>query len=442
MEPLTDERVLEIIKKEMSKGDLLGVITQLGGQTSLRLSQHLEEANIPIIGTSFKSILLSEDRKKFSKLLKKLNLNQPESLSVNSILDAKRKLNTFKYPVLVRPSNVLGGRSMKILNSSTELEHYLNTNSGLTRLGSLLIDNFLKNATEVDVDAICDGEQTYIAGIMEHIEKAGIHSGDSACVLPPFSLKQKILNDIKNASLEISKGLKVKGLLNIQFAVCNNKLFVLEANPRASRSLPFVIKSTGVPLVEVAIGIMLGKKLKDFNLHNIQIKHYSVKESVFAFTQIPDADMLLGPEMKSTGECMGWDSDIYRAFSKSQLAAGNKIPDKGVLLALDQLTFKEKGLVNKLSFKKVFLDKYTLEKNEQELVQFIKDNKINMVYVNNKTDECKNLRRAILISGICYFTSFESFKLAVNAISMGKTNVKDINEIQSLPILEENQLVV
>ena len=325
-EPLTFEDVMNIIDKE--KPD--GVIVQFGGQTPLNLAHRLEKAGAPIIGTSVRSIDKAENRDKFARVLKKLNIAQPANGSTSSKKATLSIAKKIGYPVLVRPSYVLGGRAMKIVYNEAELKKFIENVEDISKEKPILIDKFLEDAVEVDVDAVSDGKLTVIGGIMEHIEEAGVHSGDSACVLPPYTLSDDIVDTIKKSTLALSKELKVKGLMNIQFAVKEDKVYVLEVNPRASRTVPFVSKSTGIPLAKIAAKVMAGKSLKELGFtEQKEVTHISVKESVMPFTRFSGVDILLGPEMKSTGEVMGIDSSFGNAFYKAQLAAGQNLPLKG-----------------------------------------------------------------------------------------------------------------
>jgi len=325
-EPLTREDVLHIINKE--KPD--GVIVQFGGQTPLNLAVPLAKAGVPILGTSPDSIDRAEDRKRFQQFLHKLNLLQPENGTAQTAEEALVIAARIGYPVVVRPSYVLGGRAMRIVYNERDLTSYMNSAIDVSPDRPILIDKFLKDAVEIDVDAISDGENTIIGGIMQHIEEAGIHSGDSACVLPPHSLSKEMIETIKSATRAMAAELKVKGLMNIQFAVKENVLYILEVNPRASRTVPFVSKATGVPLAKLATKVMLGKTLPELGLtEEVVVAHYAVKEAVFPFDRFENVDTLLGPEMKSTGEVMGMDVCLGLAFAKAQLAAGQKIPTEG-----------------------------------------------------------------------------------------------------------------
>jgi carbamoyl-phosphate synthase large subunit len=327
-EPLTREDVLHIVETEKP----FGVIVQFGGQTPLNLSTPLFQAGVPILGTQPESIDRAEDRKLFQAMLHKLGLIQPENGTATSVAEAAAVAETIGYPVVVRPSYVLGGRAMKIVYDPKELENFTLLAIAASPNHPVLIDKFLEDAVEVDVDAISDGETTIIGGIMEHIEEAGIHSGDSACVLPPYSLKPAILEEITRATKAMAAELHVVGLMNVQYAVKNDRLFVLEVNPRASRTIPFVSKATGVPLAKLATKIMLGKTLKELGLiTEIAPSHISVKEAVMPFNRFPDVDTLLGPEMKSTGEVMGIDEDLGSAYAKAQLGAGQNLPLEGAV---------------------------------------------------------------------------------------------------------------
>lgn len=327
-EPLTHEDVLHIVETE--KPD--GVIVQFGGQTPLNLAMSLLEAGVPIIGTSPQSIEQAEDRKHFQAMLNKLSLVQPANGTARSVKEALKEARRIGYPVIVRPSYVLGGRAMKIVYNDEEMENYTRLAIVASPEYPVLIDKFLEDAVEVDVDAVCDGQITVIGGIMEHIEAAGVHSGDSACVLPPYSLKTEEIKEIAAATKSMAKELNVIGLMNVQYAIKDGRLYVLEVNPRASRTVPFVSKATGVPLARIATMVMAGKTLAELGFtQQVHPDHISVKEAVLPFDRFPEADTLLGPEMKSTGEVMGIDTDFGRAYAKSQIAAGQRLPEKGAV---------------------------------------------------------------------------------------------------------------
>ena len=325
-EPVTLEDVLHILKTE----NPYGVIVQFGGQTPLNLAKGLEAAGAPILGTSPDAIDRAEDRKRFQEIVNLLNLKQPDNETAMDVSEAVRAAERIGYPVVVRPSYVLGGRSMEIVYDSDALRKFMEKAIHVSPGHPILIDKFLEDAIEVDVDAISDGIDTVVAGIMEHIEEAGIHSGDSACVLPPITFSQDLLDLIEKQTKMIAKELRVVGLMNIQYAVKDGVLYVLEVNPRASRTIPFVSKAIGVPLAKLATKVMLGKSLKDLNfMSTLHPDHISVKEAVFPFSRFPNVDILLGPEMKSTGEVMGIDHSFGMAFAKSQMAAGFRLPTEG-----------------------------------------------------------------------------------------------------------------
>jgi carbamoyl-phosphate synthase large subunit len=327
-EPLTREDVLHIVEQEKPEG----VIVQFGGQTPLNLSVPLAEAGVPILGTSPESIYRAEDRDHFQKMLRKLNILQPPNGIATNEEEALKIAAEIGYPVVVRPSFVLGGRAMEIVYDRADLELYIRNAVQVSPGKPVLIDRFLEHAVEIDVDAISDGELTVIGGIMEHIEEAGIHSGDSACVLPPISLKSRIIEEVKVHTKAMARELNVIGLMNVQYAVKDNRIYVLEVNPRASRTVPFVSKATGVPLAKLATKIMMGERLKDLGFsEEVTPSYVSVKESVFPFARFPGVDTLLGPEMRSTGEVMGIDQSFGLAFAKSQLAAGQKLPLSGTV---------------------------------------------------------------------------------------------------------------
>jgi carbamoyl-phosphate synthase large subunit len=325
-EPLTLEEVMNIVDRE--KPD--GVIVQFGGQTPLKLALSLERAGVPIIGTSPDSIDLAEDRERFAELLKRLDIKQPDNGIARSFDEAFKIASRLGYPVLVRPSYVLGGRAMQIVYDGDALRDYITHAVSASPQHPVLIDKFLDDAIEIDVDALGDGDDVVIGGIMEHIERAGVHSGDSACSLPPKSIGPEIQDEIRRHTIALAKALNVRGLMNIQFAVQGSNVFVLEVNPRASRTVPFVSKAIGVPLAKIAARIMVGRKLKDLGLtREVRPKHVSVKEAVFPFNKFPGVDTLLGPEMKSTGEVMGIDNSFGIAFAKAQLGGGMRLPQAG-----------------------------------------------------------------------------------------------------------------
>ncbi len=330
-EPLTIESVLEILRVEQQAGTLLGVIVQFGGQTPLKLARGLEAADIPILGTSPDAIDLAEDRERFQKLLEELKLVQPHNGIARTRDEAFAVAREVGFPVVIRPSYVLGGRAMEIVRDDAGLDRYIREAVVVSGNSPVLIDSYLSGAVEVDVDALCDGESVHVAGVMEHIEEAGVHSGDSACALPPYSLSPAIVDEIKRQTKAMALGLNVVGLMNVQFAVKGDEIYVLEVNPRASRTVPFVAKAVGAPVAAIAARIMAGEKLDAFDLPDPNIPRVAVKEAVLPFARFPGVDTILGPEMRSTGEVMGLDVNFDRAFLKSQIAAGVQMPDSGLV---------------------------------------------------------------------------------------------------------------
>ncbi len=329
-EPLTEEDVISLVRREQSNGTVLGCIVQYGGQTPLKLSLALTRAGIPILGTSADAIDLAEDRERFQQLLQRLGLRQPENGIARSTEEAERITDRIGYPVVIRPSYVLGGRAMEIVHDNRGLQRYMREAVVVSGDNPVLIDRYLNDAIEVDVDCISDGESVYVAGVMEHIEEAGIHSGDSACALPPYSLSPAMITELKAETEAMAKAIGVVGLMNVQYAIKDNEVFVLEVNPRASRTVPFVAKATGVAVAKIGARVMAGAKLSEFKLDDDAVaRHVAVKEAVFPFNRFPDVDTILGPEMKSTGEVMGLDASFERAFAKSQLGAGVKLPLQG-----------------------------------------------------------------------------------------------------------------
>ena len=329
-EPLTDEDVIELIRVEESRGSLLGVIVQLGGQTPLKLADALSKAGIPILGTSPDAIDLAEDRERFQALLNDLELRQPANGLARSPAEAEHVAAKIGYPVVIRPSYVLGGRAMEIIHDPQALHRYISKAVQVSGTKPVLLDSYLQDAIEVDVDVVADGESVYVAGVMQHIEEAGVHSGDSACSLPPHTLSIDLVAELKSQSKALARALSVVGLMNVQFAIKDDEIYVLEVNPRASRTVPFVAKATGVPIAKIAARVMAGEPLKTFKLQEQSLlDHVSVKEAVFPFARFPGADIILGPEMKSTGEVMGIARDFRSAFAKAQLGAGSKLPTQG-----------------------------------------------------------------------------------------------------------------
>ncbi len=327
-EPLTLENVLNIYDRERPDG----VILQLGGQTPLNLAKGLKAAGVPIFGTSPEAIALAEDRDLFQNLLTELDLCQPPNGIALSYEDARECASKIGYPVLVRPSFVLGGRAMEIVWDDGQLEKYMSYALDVNPGFPILVDKFLDEAIEVDVDSICDGEQVVIGGILEHIEECGVHSGDSSCTLPPYSLSEQVLQEIRKITRKLGMALKVRGLMNCQYAVKGDQVYIIEVNPRASRTIPFVSKTIGVPLAKLAAKVMVGEKLSDLGFeHEVQIRHIAVKKSVFPFDRFPGSDIILGPEMKSTGEAMGIDDSFGMSFAKSHMSANQDLPLEGMV---------------------------------------------------------------------------------------------------------------
>jgi carbamoyl-phosphate synthase large subunit len=439
-EPLTAEDVLEIVDIEKSRGTLHGMIVQYGGQTPLKLARALEAAGVPIIGTSPDAIDLAEDRERFKALITKLGLRQPENDICFSMKEVEERAGSMGYPLVVRPSYVLGGSNMAIVHDHEALMEYLRKSTIDFSDGPLLLDGFLSDAVEVDVDAIADGKDVYIAGIMEHIEEAGIHSGDSACSLPPYSLSAKIIAEIKEQTTKLALALKVRGLMNVQFALQGEDIYILEVNPRASRTVPFVAKSTNVPIAKIAARVMAGESLASFGLKEKKLNHVAVKEAVLPFARFPNVDVILGPEMKSTGEAMGLDRDFGSAFAKSQLSASNHLPLAGTVFisvkdsdkkhvkdlakTLKQLGYNiiaTRGTAN-------FLEKSGIEvvhvnkvlEGRPHIVDMMKDGGVNLVI--NTTEgtsaiaDSFSIRRTALLNKIPYSTTIAGSKALVKAI--------------------------
>ena len=448
-EPLTPEDVIEIIKVEKRKGKLLGLILQFGGQTPLNLAKYLVNEKIKILGTSLDSIDIAEDRKKFKKIIKDIKIKQPANLTANNINEAKKCLNTIGLPLIIRPSYVLGGKAMEIINEKREFFKYIEQALKITKKSPLLIDSYLKSAIEIDVDAISDGNQVFVAGIMEHIEEAGIHSGDSACVIPPYTLNKKIIKKIKEQTKKLALALKVKGLINIQFAVQDDNVYIIEANPRASRTVPFVAKATGIPIAKIAALIMIGKKIKDFKLKKNKFNHIAVKESVFPFSKFDGSDIILGPEMKSTGEAMGIDFSFGKAFAKSQLSANIDLPLKGNLFVSVKNSDKNFIVEHVKNLKKIgfiisatkgtaiFLKKKNIDcvlikkvkEGSPNIVNLINNKKINLIFNTTEGSQAIKdsftLRRAAINNKIPYYTTMSGAKAAVEAIkALSKRNLK------------------
>jgi len=343
-EPLKEEYVFNIIKKEKEKGNLVGVIAQFGGQTPIKLTKFLNDNKLPILGTQYNSIDLAEDRDRFRNLLNKLKLKQAESGVAKTFKQAIQIAEKIGLPLMVRPSYVLGGRAMEIVHEKSQLKNFVQEAFKAGDDNPILIDKFIDHAMEVDVDAISDGKKVHVAGIMQHIEEAGIHSGDSACSLPPISIKPFLIKEIEIQTKKLALALNVKGFMNIQFAIKKDEIYVIEVNPRASRTVPFVSKAKGLPLAKIASRVMAGEKLSKFNLKDKCKGMYAVKEAVFPFNKFPNSDLLLGPEMKSTGEVMGFDKNFGMAFAKSQIASSNSLPKEGLAFISLKDSHKDEGI--------------------------------------------------------------------------------------------------
>ena len=458
-EPLTTESVLEIYKKEEENGEVLGVFVQFGGQTPLKIANELESEGVKILGTTTEAIDLAEDRDRFSDTLLKLKIDQPKNGFAKNLNEAKKIANDIGYPVLVRPSYVLGGRAMEIAYNEKHLESFTNNALEVSSNNIILVDQYLENATEVDVDLIRDSKgKIFIAGIMEHIEEAGIHSGDSACSLPPFSISDEKQNKIINWVSKIAEEIKVIGLMNTQLAIKNENIYVLEVNPRASRTVPFVAKARGIPIAKIAAKVMTADLLEDIlsDINTKKLKTYNVKESVFPFNKFDGVDLVLGPEMKSTGEVMGIDDTFLSAFAKSQIACGTILPSKGkVFISIDDdnkkfiLTIVKK-LIN-LNFTIIatkgtakFLNDNNLnveiinkvKEGGSHIVNAITENKIDLVINTTKTQgsirDSYSIRRTSLIFNIPYYTTIAGAKVAVDTIEHLQNNSLKVKSLQDL----------
>jgi carbamoyl-phosphate synthase large subunit len=455
-EPLTAEDVIELVEVERRNGEMLGLIVQFGGQTPLKLAKPLEAAGIPILGTSPDAIDLAEDRDRFQKLIQKLKLRQPENGTATSQSQAVTIAEKIGYPVVIRPSYVLGGRAMQIVYDRDALDRYMRDAVKVSGSNPVLIDSYLRDAIEVDVDALADKDQNvFVAGIMEHIEEAGIHSGDSACSLPPYSLPSKIIAEIERQTEAMARALQVVGLMNVQYAVKDGEVYVLEVNPRASRTVPFVAKATGQPIAKFAARLMAGESLKSLAIKKNRGKHVAVKEAVFPFARFPGVDVILGPEMRSTGEVMGLDRDFGRAFAKSQLGAGSKVPVDGAVFVSVKDSDKAhmvkpiKRLLE-LGFKVVatggtadFLARHGVVaqrvnkvlEGRPHIVDLMKDGKIQLVF--NTVDgavaltDSFTLRRTALMNKIAYYTTVAGAKASVEGIAAVQGGALDVAPLQS-----------
>ncbi|MEO9600662.1 carbamoyl-phosphate synthase large subunit [Parasphingorhabdus sp.] len=454
-EPLTAEDVLEILHVEQQTGELVGVVVQFGGQTPLKLAQALEDAGIPILGTSPDAIDLAEDRERFARLVNKLKLKQPENGMARTRDEAVKIAERIGYPVLLRPSFVLGGRAMEIVDGPAQLENYINTAVQVSGDQPVLVDQYLRDAIEVDVDAICDGDQVVVCGVLQHIEEAGVHSGDSACTIPPYNLSDEIIAEMERQTEALAFGLKVRGLMNIQFAVKNGEVYLIEVNPRASRTVPFVAKAIGTPIAKIASRVMAGEKLKDLPVIDRHIDYIAVKEAVFPFNRFPGIDPVLSPEMKSTGEVMGIDQGFAIAFAKSQLGANTRLPDSGTIFISVKETDKtviEPGarLADKLGFKLIATSgtaDYLIEQGikvekvnkvaegRPHIVDRIKDGEVNLIF--NSTEgwqslkDSKSIRAAALVGKIPIYTTATASNAVMQAIEAMRDETLEVRALQS-----------
>ncbi len=453
-EPLTEEDVLEVLLAEQQSGELRGVIVQFGGQTPLKLADAIEKAGIPILGTSPDAIDLAEDRDRFANLLDNVKVRQPSNGIAKSGSEAVKIAEKIGYPVVIRPSYVLGGRAMEIVRDTEGLKRYINEAVVVSGSSPVLIDSYLSNAIEVDVDALCDGQDVFIAGVMQHIEEAGVHSGDSACSLPPHSLKKAIIDELERQSAVLAKALGVVGLMNVQFAIKDGEIYVLEVNPRASRTVPFVAKVVGHSIAKIASRIMAGETLASFRLKNRKLKHIGVKEAVFPFARFPGVDTVLGPEMRSTGEVMGLDTDFAMAFAKAQLGVGAKVPVDGTAFISVRDQDKARVLpaarkLAELGFKIVATggtQRYLVDKGvaalrvnkvlegRPHIVDAMANGEVQLVF--NTTEgqsalaDSKSIRRAALMAKIPYYTTLPAAMAGVEAIAAVKHGDLSVKPLQ------------
>ena len=456
-EPLTAEDVISLIRKEQESGELLGCIVQYGGQTPLKLSQALHKAGIPILGTSAEAIDIAEDRERFQQLLKGLGLKQPQNGTARTLDAAADEAERIGYPVVVRPSYVLGGRAMEIAYNREQLMRFGAEAVKVSGENPILIDQYLVDAIEVDVDCIADSDgNVHVAGVMEHIEEAGIHSGDSACSLPPYSLPPAIVTELKAETVAMARALKVQGLMNVQYAVKDNEIYVLEVNPRASRTVPFVAKATGVAVAKIGARVMAGAKLAEFNLDDDAIyRHVAVKEAVFPFNRFPNVDVILGPEMKSTGEVMGLDVSFERAFLKSQLGAGVKLPESGT--AFISVKESDKGAAVTLARRlaemgfRVVATRGTAARIREagfpcEIVNKVLEGRphcvdaiksgdiqlvINTTGGGQSVSDSFDIRRSALTQGVPHYTTLAGARAAVHAIAALRAGTLDVAPLQA-----------
>ena len=457
-EPLKEEFVFNIIKKEQMNGNLIGIIAQFGGQTPIKLAKFLHQNKLPILGTQYSSIDLAEDRDRFRNLLNKLKLKQAKSGIAKTYKEAIKIADKIGLPLMVRPSYVLGGRAMEIVYEKGQLRNFIEEAFKAAEKNPILIDKFIDHAMEVDVDAISDGKEVYVAGIMQHIEEAGIHSGDSACSLPPISIKPFLVKEIENQTKKLALALKVKGFMNIQFAIKKDEIYVIEVNPRASRTVPFVSKAKGLPLAKIASRVMAGEKLLKFNLKEKSKGMYAVKEAVFPFNKFPNSDLLLGPEMKSTGEVMGFDKNFGMAFAKSQIAAANSLPKNGLAFISLKNSHKDEGIglakdLIKLNFKlsatkgtAEYIRKHGMKckiinkvsSGTPHIVDILDSKKIALVIntgggnSEHRINDAIALRRATLKNKVPYCTNMSTAQACLEAIKSLKTKKLDVIALQEL----------
>ncbi|MDX2235483.1 MAG: carbamoyl-phosphate synthase large subunit [Hyphomonadaceae bacterium] len=454
-EPLTTEDVLEILHVESGRGQLRGVIVQFGGQTPLKLAAPLEAEGAPILGTTPDAIDLAEDRERFQKLLKKIGLKQPENATARSETEALEAARAVGYPVVLRPSFVLGGRAMEIVYDDEGLMRYVTHAVKASANSPVLVDRYLRDAIEVDVDAVCDGETVWVAGVMEHIEEAGIHSGDSACALPPYTLSRDMIAAIETQTDKLARALKVRGLINIQFAIKDGDIYVLEANPRASRTVPFVAKATGAPVASIAAKVMAGARLADIPRPVLTGGHVAVKEAVFPFARFPGVDPILGPEMRSTGEVMGIDVDFQAAFAKAQIAAGDTLPTGGVvfisvkdsdkklmvepardLIAMGFSIVASGGTADLLQAAGVAVSRVNkVAEGRPHIVDAMKNGDVQLVI--NTTEGAQSyrdsfsIRRTALQQDIPYYTTVSGAKATIQAIRRLRTGDLEVRPLQA-----------
>ncbi len=457
-EPLKEEYVFNIIKKEQEKGNLIGVIAQFGGQTPIKLAEFLYQNKLPILGTQYTSIDLAEDRDRFRNLLNKLKLKQAESGIAKTYNQAIKIADKIGLPLIVRPSYVLGGRAMEIVYEKNDLKKFVEEAFKAAEDNPILIDKFINQAMEVDVDALSDGKDVFVAGIMQHIEEAGIHSGDSACSLPPVSIKPYLIREIENQTRKLALALKVKGFMNIQFAIKKDQIYVIEVNPRASRTVPFVSKAKGLPLAKIASRVMAGEKLSKFNLKDKSKGMYAVKEAVFPFNKFPNSDLLLGPEMKSTGEVMGFDKNFGMAFAKSQIASANSLPKDGLAFISLKDSHKDEGIdlakqLIKLKFKLCatkgtaeYIRKFGMKckkinkvsSGTPHIVDVLDAKKIALVIntgggnSEHRISDAIALRRATLKNKVPYCTNMSTAYACLEAIKSLKTKKLEVTALQNI----------